>query len=115
MSRTQTQPTVRWGKVPFGAANWTRPSKKADIAAKAWSEIAEAASSSGARLMTDLPGLQFGKIRLEQADFPSAISGYHRATSVRSGPALVRTGCRRPYRCCDYHHQPPRLRGAVPG
>src|SRR5437667_6913664 len=48
MSRTQTQPTVRWGKVPFGAANWTRPSTKANIAAKAWSEIAGAASNCGA-------------------------------------------------------------------
>ena len=32
---TQIQPTVRCGSVPFGAANWTRPSAKAAIAAKA--------------------------------------------------------------------------------
>lgn len=36
----------------LGAANWIRPSPNAAIAAKAWSGIWGAASSSGARLMT---------------------------------------------------------------
>ena len=35
ISVTQIQPRVRWGSVPLGAANWTRPSTKAAIAAKA--------------------------------------------------------------------------------
>ena len=35
ISNTQIQPIVRWGKVPFGAANCTTPSTKAVIAAKA--------------------------------------------------------------------------------
>jgi hypothetical protein len=39
----------------LGAANWTMPSAKAAIAAKAWSGIAGAASSSGARLMAGNP------------------------------------------------------------
>src|SRR5258707_6048882 len=53
----QTQPKVRWGKVPFGAANCTTPSRKAVMAAKAWRGIAGAASSSGARLMRGVPDL----------------------------------------------------------
>src|ERR1700722_13971319 len=48
---TQIQPMVRWGSVPFGAASWITPSTKAAIAAKAWTGIAGAASSNGARLM----------------------------------------------------------------
>src|SRR6266536_5321781 len=48
---TQIQPTVRWGMVPFGAANCAMPSTKAAIAAMAWSTIAGGASSSGARVM----------------------------------------------------------------
>src|SRR5258707_10976903 len=56
IKRTQIQPSVRWGKVSFGAANCTRPSTKADIAAKACSGIAGTASSSGARLMGGTPG-----------------------------------------------------------
>ena len=35
ISATQIQPMVRWGNVPLGAANWTMPSTKAAIAAKA--------------------------------------------------------------------------------
>src|SRR6266404_7149376 len=53
----QTQPSARWGKVPFGAANCTTPSRKAVMAAKAWRGIAGGASSSGARLMTGAPDL----------------------------------------------------------
>src|SRR5260370_41243749 len=53
----QTQPSVRWGKVPFGAANCTTPSRKAVMAAKAWRGIAGGASSNGARLMTSAPDL----------------------------------------------------------
>src|ERR1700746_4018719 len=44
----------RWSNAdarPLGAANWTSPGAKAAIAAKAWSRIAGAASSSGARLI----------------------------------------------------------------
>ena len=55
ISNTQIQPIVRCGSVPLGAANWTMPSTNAAIAAKAWSGIAGAASSSGARLMADVP------------------------------------------------------------
>src|SRR5262249_5788391 len=41
---------VRCGSVPLGAANCTMPSANAAIAAKAWSGIAGAAASNGARL-----------------------------------------------------------------
>src|SRR5438132_2327925 len=37
MRPTKIQPMVRWGMVPFGAANCTMPSAKAAIAAMAWS------------------------------------------------------------------------------
>src|SRR5712692_9251984 len=48
---TQIQPTVRWGMVPFGAANCAMPSAKAAIAAVAWSTMAGEASSNGLRVM----------------------------------------------------------------
>jgi hypothetical protein len=54
ISATQIQPSVRWGNVPFGATSWITPSPKAAIAAKACSGIWGAASSSGARLTTDV-------------------------------------------------------------
>src|SRR6476661_75873 len=63
---TQTQPSVRWGKVPFGADNCTTPSRKAVMAAKAWRGIAGAASSSGARVMTRVPGFGLGAPQLRQ-------------------------------------------------
>src|SRR5712692_2755163 len=51
---TQMPPSVRCGSVPLGAANCTRPSTKALIAAKAWSWIAGEAESSGSRLTPPL-------------------------------------------------------------
>src|SRR6202165_3871091 len=51
MRPTKIQPMVRWGMVPFGAANCTMPSAKAAIAAMAWSAIGGGASSNGARVM----------------------------------------------------------------
>ena len=56
ISATQIQPTVRCGKVPFGAANCTMPSANAAMAAKACNGIVPEASSSGASDILKLPG-----------------------------------------------------------
>src|SRR5437899_9688784 len=51
ISPAQTQPTVRCGIVPFGAASWIAPSAKAPSAAKAWIWMTAGAANSGARLI----------------------------------------------------------------
>src|SRR6266403_5307522 len=82
----QTQPSVRWGKVPFGAANCTTPSTKAVMAAKAWTGIAGAASSSGARLMTGVPGFaphKSGKLTGSLFDVASSHYDSHRDVHIR--------------------------------
>src|SRR5262245_27943356 len=48
MSKTQIQPIVRWGSVPFGAASCTAPIAKAANAANACSRIAGSAFNSSA-------------------------------------------------------------------
>src|SRR3954452_16552591 len=44
---TQSQPTVRWGKVPLGAASCTAPSANAAIAANACTWVERGAASNG--------------------------------------------------------------------
>ena len=47
ISATQSQPTVRWGKVPLGAASCTAPSANAAIAANACTWVERGAASNG--------------------------------------------------------------------
>src|SRR5258705_6515009 len=46
---TQSQPMVRWGNVPFGAASCTAPRANAALAANACTWVDRGAASSGAR------------------------------------------------------------------
>src|SRR3954469_8420663 len=85
---TQIQPTVRCGSVPFGAANCTMPSAKAAIAANAWSGIAGAASSNGARLMAGSRTISEG----ERGSIPGTREGNRDVNIINIGPGQSADG-----------------------